>query len=151
MEGKGNGLRRTRVPTIARDEDKSDTLYDSLHWGRSACHKASTHRTTQRLKMQIYIHALSGIETCDLNVQTVQNSTCHASIENDMVFKCLEKNNYQNEKCVAYFENYKCCKNFWARIRADRRQQGKVPHLPPPEEREKIRAAYVGSKTHQKS
>lgn len=71
--------------------------------------------------------------------------------ENDMVFKCLEKNNYQNEKCVAYFENYKCCKNFWARIRADRRQQGKVPHLPPPEEREKIRAAYVGSKTHQKS
>jgi hypothetical protein len=30
--------------------------------------------------MQIYIHALSGIETCDPDIQTVQNSTCHASI-----------------------------------------------------------------------
>jgi hypothetical protein len=41
---------------------------------------------------------------------------CLLMQENDMVFKCLENNNYQNEKCVAYFENYKCCKNFWVCI-----------------------------------
>jgi hypothetical protein len=38
---------------------------------------------------------------------------CLLMQENDLVFKCLENNSYQNEKCVAYFENYKFCKNFW--------------------------------------
>ncbi|XP_069676089.1 coiled-coil-helix-coiled-coil-helix domain-containing protein 7 [Periplaneta americana] len=66
--------------------------------------------------------------------------------ENDMVFKCLDKNNYQHDKCAAYFENYKSCKNFWGKVRAERRAQGILPHLPPPEEREKIRAAHVTSK-----
>jgi hypothetical protein len=36
--------------------------------------------------------------------------------ENDMVFKCLEKNDYQHEKCAAYFENYRFCKHFWVCI-----------------------------------
>ncbi|XP_021918316.1 coiled-coil-helix-coiled-coil-helix domain-containing protein 7 isoform X2 [Zootermopsis nevadensis] len=66
--------------------------------------------------------------------------------ENDMVFKCLENNNYQHDKCTDYFQNYNSCKTFWGKIRAERRQQGKVPHLPPLEEREKIRAHYVTSK-----
>ncbi|PSN39410.1 hypothetical protein C0J52_18650 [Blattella germanica] len=66
--------------------------------------------------------------------------------EHDMVFKCLDKNNYNYEKCNDYFENYKGCKNFWGRVRADRRKNGIVPNLPPPEEREKIRAEYVASK-----
>jgi hypothetical protein len=35
-----------------------------------------------------------------------------------MVFKCLENNNYQHEKCIAYFENYNCCKTFWVCISA---------------------------------
>lgn len=71
--------------------------------------------------------------------------------ENDMVFKCLEKNNYQHEKCTAYFENYKFCKHFWGKVRSDRRREGKVPYLPPPEEREKIRAEYISSKKSEKS
>ncbi|GFG31142.1 hypothetical protein Cfor_08619 [Coptotermes formosanus] len=71
--------------------------------------------------------------------------------ENDMVFQCLENNNYQHEKCTAYFENYKFCKHFWGKVRSDRRREGKVPYLPPPEEREKIRAEYVSSKNSGKS
>ncbi|KAJ9582704.1 hypothetical protein L9F63_022945 [Diploptera punctata] len=66
--------------------------------------------------------------------------------EHDMVFKCLDKNNYDYEKCNDYFENYKGCKNFWGRLRSERRAKGIIPNLPPPEEREKIRAEYVASK-----
>ncbi|XP_063863472.1 coiled-coil-helix-coiled-coil-helix domain-containing protein 7-like isoform X1 [Scylla paramamosain] len=63
--------------------------------------------------------------------------------EHDMSFKCLEESSYNRNACGEYFENYKKCKEFWGNVRSERRRAGIVPHLPPAEERDKIKAEYL--------
>lgn len=63
--------------------------------------------------------------------------------EHEMSFKCLEDNSYDRNSCGEYFENYKRCKDFWGNLRLERRRAGIVPNLPPPEEREQIKAEYL--------
>ncbi|XP_067005059.2 coiled-coil-helix-coiled-coil-helix domain-containing protein 7 isoform X2 [Anabrus simplex] len=66
--------------------------------------------------------------------------------EQEMSYKCLSDNGYDREKCSLQFANYKGCKEFWNRVRSDRRSKGIYPYLPVPEEREKIREEYMRSK-----
>jgi len=33
--------------------------------------------------------------------------------EQELSFKCLNKNNFDRDKCEVYFANYNNCKEFW--------------------------------------
>ncbi|KAK0181670.1 hypothetical protein PV327_003935 [Microctonus hyperodae] len=59
--------------------------------------------------------------------------------------KCLDENNYKQEACKLYFDNYKNCNKFWKEVYFTRRQQGISPYLPEPEERAKIKDEYLKS------
>lgn len=37
------------------------------------------------------------------------------SQEQELSYKCLNKNNFNREACEVYFANYKNCKDFWVR------------------------------------
>ncbi|KAH8378806.1 hypothetical protein KR009_001433 [Drosophila setifemur] len=69
--------------------------------------------------------------------------------EQDLSFKCLNKNNFDRDKCEFYFANYNNCKEFWNKVRADRRAKGIAPYLPPIEEREAIKSEYMKGKPKQ--
>ncbi|OQV24866.1 hypothetical protein BV898_01452 [Hypsibius exemplaris] len=69
----------------------------------------------------------------------VHNPCLH---EANLTFKCLAQNNYDGDECKAYHENYNLCKTFWARVYRDRRQRQLFPFLPPPSEREAVKAQY---------
>jgi hypothetical protein len=62
-------------------------MVEDQHITRSLC---SVHRRTQMRKIQIYMHALSKIQTYDPSVQTVQNSTCHAPSVIDLKIEQLK-------------------------------------------------------------
>ncbi|XP_065359589.1 coiled-coil-helix-coiled-coil-helix domain-containing protein 7 [Calliphora vicina] len=66
--------------------------------------------------------------------------------EQELSYKCLSKSNYDREACEVYFANYKNCKDFWHKIRSDRRAKGIAPYLPPVEEREAIKAEHMKTK-----
>ncbi|KAH8405275.1 hypothetical protein KR222_001015 [Zaprionus bogoriensis] len=66
--------------------------------------------------------------------------------EQELSFKCLNKTNFDREKCEVYFANYNNCKEFWNKVRSERRAKGIVPYLPPVEERAAIKAEYMKSK-----
>ncbi|KAF2885224.1 hypothetical protein ILUMI_20943 [Ignelater luminosus] len=62
--------------------------------------------------------------------------------EQNLTFKCYDKHNYNKEKCENQINNYKLCKSFWGHIRTQRKREGIIPHLPEPEERERIKAEF---------
>ncbi|XP_076624017.1 coiled-coil-helix-coiled-coil-helix domain-containing protein 7 [Colletes latitarsis] len=66
--------------------------------------------------------------------------------EHNLSLKCLDINDYKHEKCEMYFANYKVCKAFWRQVRIDRKQRGIIPHLPLPEDRDKVKTEYLHSK-----
>ncbi|CAH0390658.1 unnamed protein product [Bemisia tabaci] len=66
--------------------------------------------------------------------------------EQALSLKCLQNNNYDKDKCFLPIENYKFCKKFWGKVRNMRRSQGIYPLLPPPEEREKVKADWQAGK-----
>ncbi|KAH8372032.1 hypothetical protein KR093_009761 [Drosophila rubida] len=66
--------------------------------------------------------------------------------EQELSYKCLNKNNFDREKCEIYFVNYNNCKEFWNKVRSERRSKGIVPYLPPVEERAALKAEYMKSK-----
>ncbi|XP_055320049.1 coiled-coil-helix-coiled-coil-helix domain-containing protein 7 isoform X1 [Sitodiplosis mosellana] len=72
--------------------------------------------------------------------------------ERQLMYKCLDENNYDKDKCEAYVKNGKYCKKFWVNfpsksfhsrfssaIADDRKQKMIFPSMPIGEEREKIR------------
>ncbi|XP_055320050.1 coiled-coil-helix-coiled-coil-helix domain-containing protein 7 isoform X2 [Sitodiplosis mosellana] len=59
--------------------------------------------------------------------------------ERQLMYKCLDENNYDKDKCEAYVKNGKYCKKFWSAIADDRKQKMIFPSMPIGEEREKIR------------
>ncbi|KAH8339098.1 hypothetical protein KR074_003973 [Drosophila pseudoananassae] len=69
--------------------------------------------------------------------------------EQELSYKCLNKNNFDREKCEIYFVNYNNCKEFWNNVRSDRRAKGTAPYLPPIEERDAIKAEYMKGKPPQ--
>ncbi|KAF7268604.1 hypothetical protein GWI33_018294 [Rhynchophorus ferrugineus] len=69
--------------------------------------------------------------------------------EQNLTYKCYDRNNYDREKCFFEIENYKACKKFWGEVSSFRRRQGIKPLLPPVEEREKIREEYLTKKNKQ--
>ena len=42
--------------------------------------------------------------------------------------KCLDRNNYNKDKCQEYFDAYKECKKAWNEWRAERRRKGLPPN-----------------------
>ncbi|XP_058458621.1 coiled-coil-helix-coiled-coil-helix domain-containing protein 7 [Malaya genurostris] len=78
------------------------------------------------------------------NPDAEKNNPC--LLEQDLVNKCLNKNNYESSMCELYFSNYKSCKDFWYKVRRDRRAQGKQPYLPDVEDRARIKAEYMKTK-----
>ncbi|KAK1123516.1 hypothetical protein K0M31_008221 [Melipona bicolor] len=66
--------------------------------------------------------------------------------ESNISARCLEKNRYDYSKCFLEFENYKLCKKVWRKIIYNRKMKDIKPHIPLPEEREKIKQEYFQSK-----
>lgn len=66
--------------------------------------------------------------------------------ESQLSFKCMAENDYDKDKCVLFFENYKNCKGFWTEIRKDRKRNGTKPYLPLPEDRDRVKAEFLSSK-----
>ncbi|KAJ8710019.1 hypothetical protein PYW07_009385 [Mythimna separata] len=62
--------------------------------------------------------------------------------EQEMSYKCLSKNGYDNSKCEEYFDNYNTCKKFWGKVYKDRKAKGEYPYLPEVEDRAKIKEQY---------
>ena len=60
-----------------------------------------------------------------------------------ITYKCLDKFGYVKEKCTLEMYNYNECKLFWGRVRADRRRKGIKPHLPEPQDRQKVKLEYL--------
>uniref|UniRef100_A0A1A9ZWF7 Coiled-coil-helix-coiled-coil-helix domain-containing protein 7 n=1 Tax=Glossina pallidipes TaxID=7398 RepID=A0A1A9ZWF7_GLOPL len=65
--------------------------------------------------------------------------------EQELSYKCLSKHNYEREPCEIYFANYKNCKEFWGRVKSERRAKGIEPYLPPVEERAAIKEEHMKS------
>ncbi|XP_059622787.1 coiled-coil-helix-coiled-coil-helix domain-containing protein 7 [Phlebotomus argentipes] len=77
------------------------------------------------------------------NPDAEKNNPCLK--EQEMSYKCLDKNNYDHGKCEMYFQNYKNCKHFWGRVMNDRKIKGIQPYLPNIAERESIKAEYMNA------
>ncbi|XP_004697624.1 coiled-coil-helix-coiled-coil-helix domain-containing protein 7 [Echinops telfairi] len=58
--------------------------------------------------------------------------------ESDLSTRCLDENNYNRERCSAYFLKYKNCRRFWNSILVERRQKGVKPPMPTASERDEI-------------
>ncbi|XP_055704753.1 coiled-coil-helix-coiled-coil-helix domain-containing protein 7 [Phlebotomus papatasi] len=78
------------------------------------------------------------------NPDAEKNNPCLK--EQELSYKCLDRNNYESEKCEVYFKNYKNCKEFWNKVKTERRRKGIYPHLPDVSDREEIKAAYMKTK-----
>ncbi|GLH04133.1 hypothetical protein R5R35_003374 [Gryllus longicercus] len=62
--------------------------------------------------------------------------------EQDLSYKCLHENGFDKDKCSLAFANYQACKDFWTRVRAERRAKGIYPYMPAPEDRKIILDQY---------
>ncbi|EDX11280.1 GD14905 [Drosophila simulans] len=69
--------------------------------------------------------------------------------EQELSFKCLNQNNFDRDKCEIYFANYNNCKEFWNKVKIERRAKGIAPYLPPLAERDGIKAEYMKGKPQQ--
>ncbi|XP_050356257.1 coiled-coil-helix-coiled-coil-helix domain-containing protein 7 [Nymphalis io] len=63
--------------------------------------------------------------------------------EQEKSYECLNKNNFVQEKCEAYFDNYNTCKKFWGKVSKDRRARGLTPYLPDVADRDRIKGEYL--------
>lgn len=52
--------------------------------------------------------------------------------ENDASYACLSRNDYDYDKCEAYFEAFRNCKKEMNDIKWERRRRGLPPHDIPP-------------------
>ncbi|XP_043278307.1 coiled-coil-helix-coiled-coil-helix domain-containing protein 7 [Venturia canescens] len=66
--------------------------------------------------------------------------------EQGLSLKCASENYDDKDVCKAYFVNYRTCKEFWDKVKRERRAAGIKPYLPLPEEREEIKAKALGRK-----
>ncbi|CAO1320891.1 unnamed protein product [Diamesa hyperborea] len=66
--------------------------------------------------------------------------------EQNATYSCLSRNHYDKDKCELFFVNYNNCKEFWNRIKSDRRRNGVSPELPLIADRERIKAEYMSTK-----
>lgn len=57
---------------------------------------------------------------------------CH--LESKLSMECLEKNGYQQDICINYFQNYKNCKEFWYNVKGARTRARIFPRIPDTEE-----------------
>merc|ERR1712066_214023 len=88
-------------------------------------------------------------ETMDTNTidsrkasrSTEDKNPCWA--ESKVSFKCLDDNGYDRGKCMEAFNNYNICKKFCGEVRVKRYNAGVEPWVPPPEDREAMRAKYA--------
>uniref|UniRef100_A0A1Q3FD81 Coiled-coil-helix-coiled-coil-helix domain-containing protein 7 n=1 Tax=Culex tarsalis TaxID=7177 RepID=A0A1Q3FD81_CULTA len=78
------------------------------------------------------------------NPDAEKNNPCLR--EQDLVHKCLNKNNYDNSECELYFSNYKNCKDFWYRVQRERRAKGLYPYLPDVADRARLKEEYMRTK-----
>ncbi|CAG7728048.1 unnamed protein product [Allacma fusca] len=63
--------------------------------------------------------------------------------EQKLSYKCLADNNYDRDKCLIMFENYRNCREFWNKVERDRKRKGITPRLPWPEDREQVKQEYL--------
>lgn len=66
--------------------------------------------------------------------------------EQPLSYKCLEQNHFDGKKCELFFANYNNCKEFWSKVRSDRRSKSIFPVIPVVAERADIKAKYMRSK-----
>ncbi|KOC64366.1 Coiled-coil-helix-coiled-coil-helix domain-containing protein 7 [Habropoda laboriosa] len=66
--------------------------------------------------------------------------------EYNISLKCLEMNKYNYDVCEAHFENYRICKKFWGKVISLRIFNNITPHVPLPEDRERLKAEYIHSR-----
>ncbi|OXA64351.1 coiled-coil-helix-coiled-coil-helix domain-containing protein 7 [Folsomia candida] len=82
-----------------------------------------------------------------LIIETASNQTSSLTNpclkEQKLSYKCLSENNFNKDKCSAAFANYTACQEFWKKIKAYRRSEGIRPHLPRPEDRDRIKKEYM--------
>ncbi|KAL3286343.1 hypothetical protein HHI36_000851 [Cryptolaemus montrouzieri] len=76
-----------------------------------------------------------------LKNDAAQNNPCLK--EQELTYKCYNKNNFDYDKCALQIENYKSCKSFWHMVRMDRKRKGINPNVPPVEEREQVKKEYL--------
>ncbi|KAG8520693.1 Coiled-coil-helix-coiled-coil-helix domain-containing protein 7, partial [Galemys pyrenaicus] len=50
--------------------------------------------------------------------------------ESDASTRCMNENNYDKERCSAYFLKYKNCRKFWNSVMLQRKQNGVKPSMP---------------------
>ncbi|VUZ47388.1 unnamed protein product [Hymenolepis diminuta] len=62
----------------------------------------------------------------------------------ELAENCLNQYSFF-KNCRKYIVNLQLCREFWARVKNERREQGIQPILPAPEEREKILDEAFGS------
>ncbi|XP_010020907.1 PREDICTED: coiled-coil-helix-coiled-coil-helix domain-containing protein 7 [Nestor notabilis] len=58
--------------------------------------------------------------------------------ETDASNKCMDDNNYNKDKCTAYFLKYRNCRKFWHAVMMQRRRNGVKPEMPSAEERKNM-------------
>lgn len=81
------------------------------------------------------------------NPNAEKNNPCLR--EQELSYKCLDRNNFDREKCEVYFANYKNCRAFWDKVKTERRRAGLHPILPEVEDRPKIKEEYFKTKPRQ--
>lgn len=62
------------------------------------------------------------------------------------MLKCYDDHGYEKEKCEPHILNYKKCKEFWNTVRLERKRAGVYPNMPPPGERDEIKAEHLKKK-----
>lgn len=58
--------------------------------------------------------------------------------EQQFAYKCMSDNDYDREKCMHAFWNFRDCKRFWGAVKNKRLRLNIKPSVPTPEERNQI-------------
>lgn len=76
----------------------------------------------------------------DKNLRRKKQDPCF--VEKELSSECLIEHNASKTICESHITNYKLCKDFWTNLKIYRRRNNIYPPLPPPEEREKVKAEF---------
>lgn len=71
-----------------------------------------------------------------------KNQTEPCYIERKQSLECLGENEASRIICEKEILNYRICKDFWVKIRTQRKRNNITPEIPPPEEQRKIKEEY---------
>ena len=74
------------------------------------------------------------------NLRDKEQDPCF--IEREQSLECLVEYESSRSICEKHIVNYKVCKDFWVSVQAYRSRRQIWPALPPPEERDKIKAEF---------